>query len=162
MGGAEAGWYYDRVEAARALTDRLKPAADNPFPAFEAEQRALVADLLAAIETQRLVTVVGIGGLGKTRVANEVARRTIATRSFGVLNESARTTSASYTPPPSDPQQAALLKVAQAFGIDAYVTDASYVANGTVAKTLLASPLVPAKKSWTPRSRTCPKRRSKW
>ena len=33
------------TDFARALTDRLKPAADNPFPAFEAEQRALVADL---------------------------------------------------------------------------------------------------------------------
>ena len=40
---------------------------------------AEVAELIDATENQRLVTVVGIGGLGKTRLANEIARRTIAT-----------------------------------------------------------------------------------
>lgn len=48
---------------------------------------------------------------------------------------SAKAASVSYTPPPSDPQQAALFKVSQALGLDGYVTDASYIANGSVAKT---------------------------
>ena len=59
-----------------------------------------------------------------------------------------------YTPPPPNPDaqaQTALYRVAQALGIDAYVTDASYVANGTVAQT----PPVPATPPVLPLPETC-------
>jgi predicted ATPase/class 3 adenylate cyclase len=56
------------------------PAALDPFVGRAAEQR----ELARLVEERRLVTVVGPGGAGKTRLAVEVARRRVATCPDGV------------------------------------------------------------------------------
>lgn len=64
------GGQAERAAPVRPATSRLAPA---PTELIGREQT--VAEVLAALDTARVVTLVGAGGIGKTRVALEAAMR---------------------------------------------------------------------------------------
>lgn len=69
---AETTALYERIQAARTLIPRPLPAEAEPFVGRTAEL-AQISQMLAS-PTCRLVTIVGIGGSGKTRLALAAAR----------------------------------------------------------------------------------------
>ena len=77
-----AGRGYQFTGEIRAAADRL---ASVPEPASELIGRdASVRDVIALVTSHRLVTLIGAGGIGKTRLALEVARRLLPNFADGV------------------------------------------------------------------------------
>ncbi|MGB8859222.1 MAG: LuxR C-terminal-related transcriptional regulator, partial [Ilumatobacteraceae bacterium] len=81
-----------RVRAVRVFLDEMHPAshtrgrsASLPVPRTSLIGRAaVVEDVVALLASSRLVTLTGVGGGGKTRVAIEVAHHELAVRSENV------------------------------------------------------------------------------
>ena len=73
-----AGRGYQFTGEIRSRADRPPPASASslPEPVFELIGRdASVREVMALVTSRRLLTLIGTGGIGKTRLALEVARR---------------------------------------------------------------------------------------
>lgn len=81
----EAGAAVDRSLAPVVQLVDLPPPGALPAPRSELVGRdAQLADVAALVAANRLVTLVGAGGIGKTRLALELARRLLANFEDGV------------------------------------------------------------------------------
>lgn len=72
--GAAQATRRDEKRAAPAPPLRPAPGLSAPLSSFVGREREL-ADLIALLEQERLVTLIGPGGIGKTRLALQVAAR---------------------------------------------------------------------------------------
>jgi class 3 adenylate cyclase len=83
-----------------AQPERIHQVGTEPFPALRSPRRAsflpsllstlvgrddLVADVVARLDNARLVTLVGVGGVGKTRVAVAAAEQVAADHDLGIF-----------------------------------------------------------------------------
>ena len=81
----EAGAALDRPSASAVQLVDLPPPGAVPAPRSELVGRdAQLSDVAALVSANRLVTLVGAGGIGKTRLALELARRLLANFEDGV------------------------------------------------------------------------------
>lgn len=81
----EAGAAVDRAPTAAVRMVDLPPPGALPAPRSELVGRdAQLADVAALVGANRLVTLVGAGGIGKTRLALELARRQLTKFEDGV------------------------------------------------------------------------------